>query len=395
MANEARRQLRGVLRALRGRRVVGWAAIDGEGPVTVEVSINQKPVASGVADLTRPETRNRGLHPTGECGFDIEIPADVPIAEGDVIECTVEGVDGQINRNPARVGRGQTPGEYTLEPVPSAPLATGAADEIPYFGMIPERSRWRVVADVMRALFLREVRNRYGVSRFGYFWAIAQPVIFVTLLQGTRFLLRGRGGFDYYGVNGFYFFQLGVIPWFMFQHGYHQSIGAMRSAKGMYTYRQIQPIDLILIRNSIEFVLMVLTFMVFLLAYEWGGWAVTYVNPVGFLASVVLLYIFTVSFGLIADTMVMLNEEMRRVFTLVDRPLFIMSGVFFTLDLVPKDLQPYLLWNPLLHAVELCRWSMLEHYETPCSFGYLALCTAIILMLALAMYKRNLYRLTS
>jgi hypothetical protein len=38
---------------------------------------------------------------------------------------------------------------------------------------------------------------------------------------------------------------------------------------------------------------------------------------------------------------------------------------------------------------------MLEQYETPCSWSYLAICTVGAMTLALSLYRRNLFRLTS
>ncbi|HKY91036.1 MAG TPA: ABC transporter permease [Nevskiaceae bacterium] len=399
MNTPVRRELRGGLGSIRNRRVIGWVCIEGEGPLTVEVSINQKPVATGLANLMRPDIQAKGFHPTGECGYDITLPPEVVLAEGDVVECTVEGAEGQWNRNPAWI-RLNAEGKVTLEPLPRKEPSSQAEPEegddvLPVFGVIPVRPRWQVVVTTMRALLLREIRNRYGAFRFGYFWAVAQPVLFIAILQAARYAFRGRGGFDLYGVNGFYFFQLGVIPWFMFSHGYHQSMGAMRAGKGIYSYRQVQPIDMILIRNTIEFVLMIATFGTFLLVFEWIGWPVSYADPVAFLAMLVLLFLFTISLGIIADVAITKNEDMRRIFTLIDRPLFLMSGVFFTLEAMPEATHKYLLWNPLLHALELGRASMLEHYETPCSWWYLTICTVVLMMFAMGLYRRNLWRLNS
>lgn len=391
------RELRGAISGFRGRTLVGWVFVPGEEPLTVHVRINGKRVATGIADVDMRDHWIAREHITGKCGFEIAIPDDVVIEDGDRVSCASPGADGEWARNPSLV-KVDEDGRISLAALTKT--ARRAADDgdayaLPQFGVVPERKPGRIVLDVWRALFLREVRNRYGAFRFGYFWAVAQPMLYIAVLQSARMVFRGTGESDLYGVNGLYFFQLAVIPWFMYQHGYHQAMGSMKQYKGAYTYRQIQPIDVILVKCALEFLILLVAFLLFMAIFAWLGMPISFRDPAGFVAVLGLLYLLTTSLGLIADVFITRNEDMRRVFALVDRPLFIMSGVFFTLDAMPEALHPYVLWNPLLHAIELCRATMLHNYPTPASWTYLVSCTIAAMMFALGLYRRNLYRLTN
>jgi capsular polysaccharide transport system permease protein len=389
--------MRGAVSGFRGRRLLGWAYAPGEPAPTVEILLNDKVVGHAVADAPRPDLRLHLEHPTGRCGFEFEFGPGA-LAEGDLIEARVPGRDVQWMRNPAKV-LVTSPTTFSLEPVPrrrpSAATESDRQPKIPQFGVLPERPRLRILADVLHALFLREVRNRYGAHRFGYFWAVAQPVILVMALQVGHLLLAGRGDGLIYGVDGMYFFLLGVVPWFMFANGYHHCMGAMKSYRGMYTYRQVQPIDVIIVRCTLEFLILLIASSVILAAFFWTGRPVSVADPAAYVAMLLLLYLFTMSVGLIIDVFVTRNDEIRPFFTSMDRVLLFISGVFFTLEAMPRELHPYLMWNPLLHAFELGRASMLERYETPCSWGYLVTCTIVAMTLAMALYRRNLFRLTS
>ena len=387
--------MRGALSGFRGRRLLGWAYAPGEAAPTVEILLNGAVVGQAVADAPRADLRLRLEHPTGRCGFEFDFP-EGGLQEGDLIEARVPGFEVDWTRNPCKV-LVRAPGNFTLEPVPLRKLDAkpDASALIPQFGVLPERSRPTILRDVLRALFLREVRNRYGAYRFGYFWAVAQPIILVMALQLVHVLLKRRGDGLIYGVDGMYFFLLGVLPWFMFANGYHQCMGAIRQNRGMYTYRQVQPIDIIIIRCTLTFVIQTIALVVIVTAFHWSGRPISLAEPAAFVAMLTLLYLFTMSIGLIADVFVTRNEDVRNFLIPVDRVLLFISGVFFTLDAMPRELHPYLLWNPLLHAFELGRAAMLEQYETPCSWGYLAICTVVAMALALSLYRRNLFRLTS
>nr|WP_293248481.1 ABC transporter permease [Panacagrimonas sp.] len=387
--------MRGALSGFRGRRLLGWAYAPGQPPPTVEILLNGAVVGQAVADAPRPDLRLRLEHPTGRCGFEFEFP-EGEVQEGDLIEARVPGCEVAWTRNPCKVLlRG--PSTFSLEPVPHRKLDVKPDGPalIPDFGVLPGRPRPIILRDVLRALFLREVRNRYGAHRFGYFWAVAQPIILVMALQVVHVVLRKRGDGLIYGVDGMYFFLLGVLPWFMFANGYHQCMGAMKANRGMYTYRQVQPIDIILIRCTLAFVIQTIALVVIVTGFYWSGRPISLAEPAAYLAMLTLLYLFTMSVGLIVDVFVTRNDDVRNFLVPVDRVLLFISGVFFTLDAMPRELHPYLLWNPLLHAFELGRAAMLEQYETPCSWGYLSICTVVAMTLALTLYRRNLFRLTS
>lgn len=258
----------------------------------------------------------------------------------------------------------------------------------------PSRASGRVFLDALRALFLREVFSRYGAFRFGYVWAVAQPLLFVLMINETRALFRGQDQ-HIYGVSGIYFFLIGVLPFFMYQQGFHQAMGAMSSFRGVFNYREVRPIDIILVRCGIEFALLLIVIGLFMLGLHWFDSPIDVDDPLGFIAAIGLLFIFTQGVGLTADVYVTRNPDTRRIFTLIDRPLFFISGVFFTAEVMPEGVREILMWNPLLHAIDLGRGALLSEYESPCSWIYLSLWAFGMLLFGFGAYRRNMHFLTA
>jgi hypothetical protein len=85
--------LTGRLLRARPKVVAGWAiGPDPATPARVALRVNGREVAQVVADRPRPPLKQRGIHPTGNCGFAFEMKAGEPLRVGD--EVTVVPVDG-------------------------------------------------------------------------------------------------------------------------------------------------------------------------------------------------------------------------------------------------------------------------------------------------------------
>jgi capsular polysaccharide transport system permease protein len=68
-----------------------------------------------------------------------------------------------------------------------------------------------------------------------------------------------------------------------------------------------------------------------------------------------LLVIFAFGIGLIFMVLGKTFPETEKFLPIMLKPLYFISCVMFPLHAVPKEYWPYLLWNPIIHAVELSR----------------------------------------
>lgn len=84
--------------------VTGWAVgPDADQPVRVILKINGRKVTETLADKARPVFVERGLHPTGRCGFVFRPTGTAQWREGDEITVEPVGADFTLRNSPRRV----------------------------------------------------------------------------------------------------------------------------------------------------------------------------------------------------------------------------------------------------------------------------------------------------
>ncbi|WP_072896374.1 ABC transporter permease [Hydrocarboniphaga daqingensis] len=389
---------------------------EGDGaPLSLDVKINGVPYKTILADRLRADVKAKGLHPTGLCGFFLAIPEGEQLQASDLVSVRPVGAERDLSGSPAlcKGAEHQTPAPPPQSPTPSPPAATAAATEtgqpkissavltlpeLPPLPPPPQRNSLRIFADSFTALFLRQMKLRYGSQRFGYFLAIAEPLFYMALLRGSR-MLAGRGGGKFGGeeggVDGFYYHSIGVISFFIFIRVFNSCMGSISAAKGIFSYRQVRPIDAVLVAAVIELMMMLALKFVIVFVLLWIGRPVEADNLLGFFAAIGLLFSLALGLGLWADVYITKNQEIRRFVDMMNRPLLFLSGAFFTMEQIPDLIAPYIIWNPILHGVDLARGEMLSAYDSPGSWVYIGLWTLFSLWIGFVAYRKHLSHLTN
>ena len=104
----------------------------------------------------------------------------------------------------------------------------------------------------------------------------------------------------------------------------------------------------------------------------------------------VLLVLFSFVMGLIFMVVGKSFPETEKFLPILVKPLYFISCIMFSLHNIPKEYWPYLLWNPIVHVVELCRESVVPGYISEgVSLNYLAACTLVVLFIGLALYRNR------
>ena len=107
-------------------------------------------------------------------------------------------------------------------------------------------------------------------------------------------------------------------------------------------------------------------------------------NPLEFINGLLLTAIFGTAVGRFAAILGMVSETAKRMVPVVLRPMFWISGIFFTAPELPSSLLPYLQWNPLLHAIEITRSGVFLDYTS--NFANASVPLAVSAMFLLASY---------
>ncbi|MER2493325.1 ABC transporter permease [Catenovulum sediminis] len=250
-----------------------------------------------------------------------------------------------------------------------------------------------VMRDVTFALFLREIKTRFGAFRLGIFWALAEPMAHV-LIFSVIFGVRAREGFG--GVETPIFIYTGIMPFLLFQNLFNQCKNACKANQGLFHYRYVKPINTFIARSILETGIFLFTSACLLALFFWVGYQVA-INDILYCFMIVfLLIVLSASLGMIGAFMVDFFPESDKILSIAMKPMMFISGIFFTLDMIPPQYHVYLIWNPVLHAVELFRTGFIQYFETAhASLFYLFVCSLTSLFIALRLYRSHWTRMVA
>lgn len=222
------------------------------------------------------------------------------------------------------------------------------------------RSAWAITYSVWRALFLREAIHRLFYRRGAWIWLLLEPVVHMAFFTFIFVVVRVR---VIGGIDTTIWLMSGFLGFFMFRRTMNVGINAITMAKALFTYRQVKPVDSVLVRPAAEGVLMMIIFIIVMLAISSLGVNVLPDNGFGVLYGLFTLWLLGLGVGLIISIPKVIVAEVGDIFGLIMSPLYIMSGVIFPIAAVPDPYRGWLVLNPIVHSLEFMRISFSDHYE--------------------------------
>ena len=256
---------------------------------------------------------------------------------------------------------------------------------------------WRQVAIVLAIATYENNRKSTGTS-IGAWESIVTPLqimlFFIVMRVGFAFL-RGSNRFAAGGSTDMYFnivvfIASGFALAFLFRQGAIKALSGLKLRAPLY-YKRIQPLDILLALLVNDF-RAISTISLGILGLVWYfTWTFQLDSP-GLAISVYLLTIFmALGFGICLVFLGRLNKWITRILKrILQRLIIFTSGIFFATFELPEYTRPFVTWNPILHAVELFRYSMNNEYPIPdISLSYLIWCSMILLGFSLILYRTN------
>jgi len=231
---------------------------------------------------------------------------------------------------------------------------------LPRAGSTRLRTAWEVQRGVLFALVLREMKARVGGQWMGAIWTLFEPLAHVFLML-TVFSYIGRSA-PIRGIEYPVFLVTGLLPYFLFTHLATRLMDGVEANRGLYSYRQVKPLDALLSRALVESLLNTAVYLFTLLLLAWAGYHVVPDGLLGLLAAQSMLLVLGMSFGVFVATIGHGRPRLRSFVRLSMFPLYLASGVIFPIRSAPHDIQPYLLLNPLAHLIDLSRHAFIPQY---------------------------------
>jgi capsular polysaccharide transport system permease protein len=238
---------------------------------------------------------------------------------------------------------------------------------------------------VIFALFLREIKTRFGKFRLGYVWAFLEPVLHVAIIVTIMGVRKMRS--HYPGMDTPVFLLTGIVPFFMFRHIVAQLAGAIDANQGLFNYRQVKPMDTMLTRVLLEGLIYLVVYVVLMIIVTLLGFRTSIADPLGLIMIYFALFCFSFGMGVFFGVLNTIYEEAKKILPIILQPLYFLSAVLFPMRMVPIEYQPWLTWNPILHFMEVSRSSFFATYNTTTgSLLYIVISTVLMVSLGLLFY---------
>lgn len=209
------------------------------------------------------------------------------------------------------------------------------------------------------ALILREMTTRYGRTPGGYVWAVMEPlgaILFLSL--GFSLVMRSPS----LGNSFLLFYATGYLPFNLYLQVANKGERALQFSRPLLKYPAVTWLDAILARCILNSLTAVLT-AVILLA---GILAVIDSRTILLLPVALHSATMAIALGLGIGT---LNCALSGLFpvwsilwAVLNRPLFLASGILLLYDELPPIAQSVLWYNPLMHVTGWMRAAFFPTY---------------------------------
>lgn len=220
----------------------------------------------------------------------------------------------------------------------------------------PQSSRLRVIT----ALVIREMGARFGRSAGGYLWALAEPLGGILLLAFAFSLALRQPPL---GTSFLLFYASGIIPYSLFNTMSKAVAGAISTNRGLLNYPVVSVLDAVFAKFMLNFLTLFLTATILSAGVIIGGGLHVNLDLGALLAAFGLAALLGLGVGAMNCVLFGFFPTWRNVWSVLTRPLFIISGVIFLFESMPAELQRVMWWNPLVHVIALMRSGFYGAYD--------------------------------
>lgn len=224
----------------------------------------------------------------------------------------------------------------------------------------PSTNRSFTTSRAIMALILREMATRYGRSPGGYAWAILEPLGTIIILSiGFSLLVRS----PQLGSSFLLFYASGFLPFNLYQT---VSLVVSRSidfSRPLLFYPAVTWVDAVMARfvlNAITGCLVTIIVMAGVLTFVNANVLLDIPPILGALALALLLGL---GIGMLNCVLTGLLPIWGQIWSIITRPLFLISGIFFLYDTMSQMVRDILWYNPLIHIVAMMRTGFYPTYK--------------------------------
>ena len=212
------------------------------------------------------------------------------------------------------------------------------------------------------ALAARERRTRFADGRIGYAWAFITPIVWIGFVV-ILFRLLGRVPPIHAGPE--IFVATAIIPYLAVRQTITAISRSHAAGRHLRYIPGIRIIDLLLATALLEGInLVAVTILIC------GGIIAIFgadlpAEPLGIGLTLLTVWLLGTGVGRLIAAIGLFSDGFARAVPLMLRPLFWISGIFYTAQELPGAAQAALWYNPLLHVTESMREAFFASYGSP------------------------------
>lgn len=210
------------------------------------------------------------------------------------------------------------------------------------------------------ALIIREMISTYGRHFFGYAWAILEPVCGIALMS-IVFSIAFRA--PALGDNFPLFYASGLLPFFLWSDISSKISSSISFSKQLLFYPPIKYIHAIIARFIINIITHVLVFVIVMTGICYIFDYQAHLVWSSMISSILMASSLALGVGTLNCYATTRFPTWDKIWSIANRPAFIISGILFLYDNVPEPYKTYLWYNPLVHVVGEMRSGFYPSYE--------------------------------
>ncbi|GKY88622.1 ABC transporter permease [Sinisalibacter aestuarii] len=224
----------------------------------------------------------------------------------------------------------------------------------------PVKARRFPTLRAITALLLREMATTYGRSPGGYAWAVLEPVAALAVLSVAFSIAFASPAL---GSNFPLFYATGYLPFMMYSQLSAKIGQAIRFSKPLLFYPAATYSDALFAR----WILGVLTHLSIFVIVLTGIVQIFGLTPIlnipALVNAVAMAALLALGVGTLNCFLSSMFPVWEQVWVIVNRPFFIISGVFFLFENMPEPVRALLWFNPLAHVIGEMRRAVYASYD--------------------------------
>lgn len=243
------------------------------------------------------------------------------------------------------------------------------------------RESLAVMSRVIFAVIIRESRTRYGSSNIGYTWALIDPLIELSVLV-VAFSLIGRTSPIAAPLSVFLI--TGIVPFFFWRMAVGRGASAVSANLGLLSYPQVMPADIVIGRTLLDATTTLVVFFLFIIGCYFIAdipMRLFFGDPAQMLLFAFAFFYFSIASAFFSSGLARVLPIWQNIWGYMSRPIWLLSGIFFTLESLPSGAREFMAYNPIAHMLEWFRSAAIPTFESGAYNPFFPLIVATVFLL--------------